>query len=237
MLLAVMWWQFAPSETVDTTLDEQDVFLPGQEEAEMTAFGFMQDLLAAAPHDGDSEAEQRLYDVLSSEARGQVDRETLLRDIALFVGIQDIPEHGVSVENLEVESDTESTLIVGLNYTIGRVLRAIDMVVEDGEWKINEVRALDMYPPEDDVEVPPSPTPIPNDDQDEQATARNGCFVGGCSGQVCSDDPEVITTCEWREEYQCYRTATCERQADGECGWTETDELLECLAEAQTVFE
>jgi eight-cysteine-cluster-containing protein len=56
------------------------------------------------------------------------------------------------------------------------------------------------------------------------------CYVGGCSGQVCSDQDGVITTCEWREEYACYQSATCERQPDGQCGWTPTAELEACLA-------
>lgn len=55
------------------------------------------------------------------------------------------------------------------------------------------------------------------------------CFVGGCSGQVCSDQEGVITTCEWREEYACYREATCEVQTDGNCGWTQTAALQACL--------
>jgi len=25
----------------------------------------------------------------------------------------------------------------------------------------------------------------------------------------------MMTTCEWRDEYACYQTATCERQPDG----------------------
>jgi hypothetical protein len=58
------------------------------------------------------------------------------------------------------------------------------------------------------------------------------CFVGGCSGQVCSDREGVITTCEWRDEYACYDTATCEVQGDGTCGWTQTEELDSCLAAA-----
>ncbi|MBI2984824.1 MAG: hypothetical protein HYY50_04340 [Candidatus Kerfeldbacteria bacterium] len=57
---------------------------------------------------------------------------------------------------------------------------------------------------------------------------REGCVVTGCSGQVCSDQ-EVVTTCEYREEYACYRTARCERQQNGECGWTATDKLQSCL--------
>lgn len=55
------------------------------------------------------------------------------------------------------------------------------------------------------------------------------CFVGGCSGQICSDREGVISTCEWREEYACYQSAACERQADGQCGWTQTPELNACL--------
>lgn len=56
------------------------------------------------------------------------------------------------------------------------------------------------------------------------------CFVGGCSGQICSDQEGVISTCEFRPEYACYHDATCERQASGQCGWTQTSELQACLA-------
>ena len=64
----------------------------------------------------------------------------------------------------------------------------------------------------------------------EPATSR--CLAGGCSGQVCYDEADgtPFTTCEWRPEYACYDTATCERQPDGECGWTPTPELTMCLA-------
>ena len=54
------------------------------------------------------------------------------------------------------------------------------------------------------------------------------CFKTGCSQQVCSDE-EVITTCEWRAEYECYKTARCERQSTGKCGFTDTPELRRCL--------
>jgi hypothetical protein len=62
------------------------------------------------------------------------------------------------------------------------------------------------------------------------AGADAPCYVGGCSGQVCSDHEGVITTCQWQPEYACYADATCERQVDGACGWTQTDELDACLA-------
>ncbi len=55
------------------------------------------------------------------------------------------------------------------------------------------------------------------------------CHVAGCSGQLCTDENDGATTCEWRERYGCYRTATCERQRNGQCDWTMTPELKRCL--------
>lgn len=59
-----------------------------------------------------------------------------------------------------------------------------------------------------------------------------GCMVGGCSGQLCTDanDGLVASTCEYREAYACYgKHSTCERQPSGECGWTPTAALTQCL--------
>ena len=56
----------------------------------------------------------------------------------------------------------------------------------------------------------------------------SGCVVSGCSSEICAEE-EVISICLFRPEYECYRTATCERQLDGECGWTMTDELIDCV--------
>lgn len=72
--------------------------------------------------------------------------------------------------------------------------------------------------------VPPPPPP------------PGGCFVGGCSGQVCSDRPSDPTTCEWQPQYACYREATCERQADGACGWTRTEAFAACMAKTPLVI-
>lgn len=63
-----------------------------------------------------------------------------------------------------------------------------------------------------------------------QTTEPKQCYVGGCSAQLCTDSPNAISTCEYRAEYACYRTAKCERQASGQCGWTQTAELSSCLA-------
>ena len=59
-----------------------------------------------------------------------------------------------------------------------------------------------------------------------------GCYIGGCSGQICSDSKDVVSTCEYKEEYACYKTAKCERQTNNQCGWTQTTELTACLTTA-----
>ncbi len=66
--------------------------------------------------------------------------------------------------------------------------------------------------------------------QSEPTVTQGGkCFIGGCSSQICSDQEGMASTCEYREEYSCYKTATCRRQTNGNCGWTETAELNACL--------
>lgn len=63
-------------------------------------------------------------------------------------------------------------------------------------------------------------------------TGTKRCFKTGCSSHVCSDE-NVITTCEYRDEYACYQKAICERQKNGECGFTMTPELRSCLERAR----
>ena len=63
--------------------------------------------------------------------------------------------------------------------------------------------------------------------------ATKGCVVGGCSSQLCGEEgQDLISTCEWTAKYSCYQKATCERQPSGQCGWTETPELLQCINDA-----
>jgi hypothetical protein len=60
------------------------------------------------------------------------------------------------------------------------------------------------------------------------SVAERPCKKTGCSSQICSDQ-DVVTTCEWRPEYECYQKALCERQRGGACGFSRTPELAACL--------
>lgn len=67
----------------------------------------------------------------------------------------------------------------------------------------------------------------------EQLRASGGCVIGGCSGQLClgPDEEDVFTTCEFSPVFTCYQNyGTCQPQADGQCGWSQTSELASCLA-------
>lgn len=66
--------------------------------------------------------------------------------------------------------------------------------------------------------------------------AREGCVIGGCSGEICSEaaDGPMASNCIYREEFGCYKQAVCERQGDGRCGWTQTAALQSCIRDART---
>lgn len=78
----------------------------------------------------------------------------------------------------------------------------------------------------------PAPDPDPEPDPVGDGSGGAACVTGGCSGTTCVEEggDGMVTTCEWKAEYACYQQATCQRQADGACGWTQTDELTACLA-------
>ncbi len=55
------------------------------------------------------------------------------------------------------------------------------------------------------------------------------CFVGGCSGELCSSDPNAISTCEFLPGMECLRKeASCE-SSKGECTWVLSQKSAECF--------
>lgn len=76
--------------------------------------------------------------------------------------------------------------------------------------------------------IVPQATPIV-----DTPSVSTKCYVGGCSSQLCTDKPDAVSTCEYTAAYACYQTATCERQTNGGCGWTQTAQLAACIGGAQ----
>ncbi len=69
---------------------------------------------------------------------------------------------------------------------------------------------------------------------DSDISNKGDCVIAGCNGELCIDREQAKlmgnTICRAKPEYACYKTATCEVQKNGQCGFTMTDELTQCLA-------
>lgn len=74
--------------------------------------------------------------------------------------------------------------------------------------------------------------PEDNEPEPHSAREKDGCVISGCSSQVCASEP-VITDCEYEAEYICFGQAMCEKQDDGQCSWTISDEVGECVQKMQ----
>ncbi len=61
------------------------------------------------------------------------------------------------------------------------------------------------------------------------------CQVGGCGNELCGEPGEdLLSDCSLNPGAECYdEVGVCERNADGVCGWTPSQELTDCIEEAQ----
>lgn len=140
-------------------------------------------------------------------------------------------------------SQTLPALENGQQFSASGVVTAIERLSTD-YWQRFDVQGI--FSVTDSVqligEMPSVPEPeviipsLPATPSEEQNTAAE-CYVGGCSSQLCTDQPDMASDCMYREEYACYQTATCERQSTGQCGWTETNELRACIANSTGSLE
>lgn len=115
------------------------------------------------------------------------------------------------------------------------VLESYPRQCRDSQTGILYIENLDQpQPPDTNVTSSPALPPVssPTTINPEDFARKDGCMIGGCSGQLCGDVSDIeglVTTCEFRAEYACYKHSTCERQASGSCGWVQTPELMSCL--------
>lgn len=91
---------------------------------------------------------------------------------------------------------------------------------------------LAACPQKGPTEESPSVTPsAATSEASEAAPQPPGCEVAGCSRHLCLPAGEaegLMSTCEWQDEYECRQLAICERQPNGQCGFTETAESKAC---------
>ncbi|MBI2173277.1 MAG: eight-cysteine-cluster domain-containing protein [Candidatus Aenigmarchaeota archaeon] len=64
-----------------------------------------------------------------------------------------------------------------------------------------------------------------------ECTTNADCATAGCSSQICTtaaNAPNIITTCELRDEYACLAKTACGCNA-GKCSWADTPAYRQCL--------
>lgn len=123
---------------------------------------------------------------------------------------------------------TTETIELGKSVTnsgVSILLKSADPYPKSGATIAPNEYRLTLHVLKEKVVSIPAPAPIP-----EPTQTQGSCYVGGCSGEICSDRTDIASTCIYREEYACYKKSTCERQSDGACGWRKTPELAACLA-------
>jgi hypothetical protein len=123
--------------------------------------------------------------------------------------------------NLEAANLGENAALVNAAITgaDGVIVTGHDSPVQGPGGQSFELKATQVY-----VRTRPDAGPKKPD-----SGSMKPCMKTGCSSQICADH-NVISTCEFRPEYACYQKATCARQSDGNCGFTKTPALTECLA-------
>ncbi len=86
-------------------------------------------------------------------------------------------------------------------------------------------------PPVANVTSPAQGSSAPADPGQPGADAGE-CVKGGCASELCQEpgaQQPAFTTCDYKKEYDCYKTATCGRDEQGQCNWQMTPELEKCL--------
>lgn len=246
LLVVVAGWFLVQSVVVESVEEGVAVDAEALRSAEEAVLSF----LALATYNSISELEtvtaEQLYTRVSRRVQAGIDDNNLKSELGIFLGGIDSKTDTFSVQAVEqIAGEAMRLSVVGERDGM-QSAHVIEVRLEDGVWKIDTIETTSYFDedgvvgdlPPDTTEppqrTPPPPvSPQPSEPAPATTTVSGACFVGGCSGQMCTDDSDgAISTCEWREEYACYRTATCERQASGECGWTPTESLLQCLAQS-----
>lgn len=121
---------------------------------------------------------------------------------------------GVDLKAIKVDDTTMTEARTALGQPQGLIVTGTHVRVKGPGGQANSLSGTQFYLP-----------------TKEEASAKP-CMKTGCSNQICAEEA-VVTTCEYRMEYECYKKATCERQQDGNCGFTKTAELQSCITRMQ----
>lgn len=140
-------------ENVAVVSEESTVTL---DEAEWIAYSFMRDLIVSIPpFEMEEEFALRLFDQLSSEMQAIIPFDQLQPELVARIQFTDLPQQAIHVAKVIAESSEKKTVILQIPYTERSfTFRAVDIVLEQGLWKVADIRTK-----LDPAELPPPPPP------------------------------------------------------------------------------
>ncbi len=136
-------------------------------------------------------------------------------------------------EDLEVGKNVRA-------WTTGMILEsypaqgtAFVIMIESGDD--DEVARDDEVTEEDEDEDENEKEDVDNDDISDNKNDKvdMACYIGGCSGELCTDDPEAMSTCEVLPGMECITMGMRCEAVDGECAWVMSQTAAECFMEVE----
>ena len=100
---------------------------------------------------------------------------------------------------------------------------------------LNSKKSAPEFSGENQNLIPPQIIPTEIITPQSEKTVRPGCKISGCNMEICQneDAEDLVSICIAKPEFACYKNAVCEIQPDGNCAWTQTEKLINCLNENQ----
>lgn len=144
----------------DTSVDQFPEYDPETREitdpmivsARSTVMSFMDNFIQSAPGESEPEAQQTAQQaaaaLMSSSARQSAETETGVYNLAMFVGVQDVPDLGYEILSDNTMADEElgeysSEMLVELRYTGSFTQREFILMQEEGQWVIDQILMVD----------------------------------------------------------------------------------------------
>ena len=135
-LIAGLGYQLAYSRQTDdpkiNIIDAQQsqIMLPVSE--------YLKLLPNIAPPNFDQQAIDQMIDLLSSSAKSRLVAKDS-RSLAMFSGVQDLPDLGASIGSITITDDENAQVETIWNYSGMTVTKVFEMTKQEGVWKIEKI--------------------------------------------------------------------------------------------------
>ena len=62
------------------------------------------------------------------------------------------------------------------------------------------------------------------------------CYIGGCSGEICSDQTDIVSTCEILPGMECLKKGTSCKPINKECTWVLSQNAAQCFIQVENKY-